>query len=289
MKIYYYRHPLGNVGDDLNAWLWPKIMPNLFDGFRYHGGHPDETDLTPIFIGIGTLLNEEVPKKCMKAIFGTGAGYGLPVEQTNAKYYAVRGPLTANKLNLNPKIAITDGAALIATIEKPVVKIRHKISLIPHHGSSEETNRWAVIADRLKINYIDPGKSPNQVISDILESELIITEAMHGAILADTLRVPWTAYTTDRNRHEFKWMDWCASLNLEHKPARLMPLYRVIDMRSTITNSIKEELNFTKLKKIIRSTKYNLSTDIVFRDRVAALQEKVEEFKYDMATGKYNF
>ena len=31
MKLYYYKAPLGNFGDDLNPWLWPRLLPDIFD------------------------------------------------------------------------------------------------------------------------------------------------------------------------------------------------------------------------------------------------------------------
>lgn len=288
MKIYYYKHPFGNVGDDLNAWLWPKLMPNLFTGYRYHGGSTDESDTQPIFIGIGTLLNEQVPKNCRKAVLGAGAGYGDPIHHTNAKYYAVRGPLTAHRLNLDLKLAITDGAALISTLERPRVQVKHKVSIIPHHGSSEESNRWEAIAEKLNINFINPAGQPDEVIDEILASELIVTEAMHGAILADTLRVPWIPYLTTHGRHEFKWKDWCASLDINYEPTYLYPLYSAVNFKSKVTNYIKQETNFSKLKGVIKSKKQCLSSNSIFEEKVRLLQEKVDEFKYDFAAGYFD-
>lgn len=288
MKIYYYKHRHGNVGDDLNAWLWQKIMPDLFQGYRYHGAGQDDEDTEPIFIGIGTLLNELVPARCNKAVFGTGTGYGNPVRHLNARYYAVRGPLTAARLDLSPDVSVTDGAALIATLERPKVNIQHKISIIPHHGSSEESARWESIAERLKINYINPSSKPEDVINTIVASELVVTEAMHGAILADTLRVPWIPYLTTRGRHEFKWEDWCASLKLNYEPARLHPLYKTINVSSAINNYIKQEINVLELKNIIKFKPRCLSNQKIFEEKVNLLKERMDEFKYDFAAGRFS-
>ena len=80
MHIYYHRDPLGNFGDDLNPWLWPRVFPDLFAGTIFHdpktrGALPENTSL---FLGIGTLLNMNVPQEPLKYVFGSGVGYGPP-------------------------------------------------------------------------------------------------------------------------------------------------------------------------------------------------------------------
>lgn len=52
MKLFYYKEKIGNFGDDLNLWLWPRIAPGLLDN-----------DEQTFFVGIGTLLNSALPEK----------------------------------------------------------------------------------------------------------------------------------------------------------------------------------------------------------------------------------
>ena len=71
MKLYYYNaqengFKLGNFGDDLNPWIWHRVIPELFEG---------QSD-SKLFVGIGTLLNDFLPPEPTKIIFGSGAGYG---------------------------------------------------------------------------------------------------------------------------------------------------------------------------------------------------------------------
>src|SRR5262249_35878333 len=49
--------------------------------------------------------------------------------------------------------------------------------------------------------------------------------ALHGAIAADTLRVPWIPVHDSRNDDTllFKWQDWCLSVGLDHQPHFLAP------------------------------------------------------------------
>ncbi|HRG56916.1 MAG TPA: hypothetical protein PLG56_12795, partial [Lacunisphaera sp.] len=64
MKLYYYRDPIGNFGDDLNPWIWTSLLPEILDG--------DDKEL---FLGIGTVINSAVPAAPRKLVFGAGLGY----------------------------------------------------------------------------------------------------------------------------------------------------------------------------------------------------------------------
>ncbi len=72
------------------------------------------------------------------------------------------------------------------------------------------------MCERAGINYIDPT-DPNVLASlqAIQQTELLITEAMHGAILADTLRVPWLALEPIFPLHRNKWFDWSESMLID--------------------------------------------------------------------------
>ena len=123
MKLYYYRTGVRNFGDDLNQWLWPKLIPELLD--------PTDGYL---FVGIGTILSPRIPELPQKIVFGAGVGYGpKPVLDESWKVYCVRGPLTAAALQLSPDMAITDPAILVSTLsDLPPATVTGRIAFIPH-------------------------------------------------------------------------------------------------------------------------------------------------------------
>jgi hypothetical protein len=213
MNLYYYRGEKPNFGDDLNNWMWPRLMPDLWG--------PDNDNL---FLGIGSIIFDFFPKQTKKIVFG--AGYGgytkLPIVDESWKFYFVRGKHTAQSLNLDPALGIGDAAILIRSCitERPIK--RHRVSFMPHWESTLD-GAWKEACALASINYIDPTENVDHVIDEILSSDLILTEAMHGAIVSDALRVPWIAVTPIQQRHQMKWNDWASALDLTLSPHSLGP------------------------------------------------------------------
>src|SRR5690606_10226894 len=65
MRLYYYQDSYGNFGDELNEWLWRRVLPPGFN----------RSD-NALLLGIGTLIRQEVPETAIKVVLGAGAGYG---------------------------------------------------------------------------------------------------------------------------------------------------------------------------------------------------------------------
>lgn len=214
MKLFYYRD-LRNFGDALNGWLWPRLIPDLLD-----------EDDTTVFVGIGSLLNEYLPKAPAKVIFGTGVGYGKtqPVVSDKWHIYCVRGPLSAAALGISSDLAVGDSAILLRTVSVPKGQNSLGVSFIPHWRSTRHWN-WEAICNAAGLYYINPEWDVERVIAAICDSELVVTEAMHGAVLADAFRVPWIPVRAYKHILTFKWRDYCQSMGLDYRPVRLLPLY----------------------------------------------------------------
>ncbi len=216
MKAYYWESHHGNFGDDLNLWLWDELLP----GFR--DVHPDV-----LLVGVGTVLNRSLlPAGQKKLVVGSGYGYGTPPDICDSSEWdirAVRGPHTAEKLGLPSELGITDPAALVADMPEfqNLPKI-HKKTFIPHWESAE-FGMWPSVCEPVGLNYLDPRGEAKSVIRHIAQSEMIVAESMHGAILADAFRVPWVAVSTSRSINNFKWNDWAASVGTTYEP-RYVPV-----------------------------------------------------------------
>lgn len=294
MKLRYYKDAHGNFGDDLNPWLWDRLIPDAFDG---------RDDV--LFLGIGTILNGDIPAGPTKLVFGSGTGYhSLPAVDQRWKFYCVRGPRTAASLSLPPETAVTDAAALVATIIPPTLR-RSGVGFMPHHVSASLFD-WKPLCRRLGLVYLDPAAPVDRTLSTMARLECVIADAMHGAIVADALRVPWIPVSLYAHTNEFKWLDWCDSLamkyspvkcdelsdNSSQRPARRMRAYlqrfrRTGDLtrigrREAVTPSPREAVErVAQQLSDLRSdlARASLSDDHIFARRVQELCERLALFR----------
>ncbi len=215
MKLTYFQGDPPNFGDELNATMWSHLLPaDFFDD-----------DPSKLFIGIGSVIQHNYPKDAKKVVVGSGyGGYTKKpdVHDGSWEFHFVRGPQTTEALGLNPELAVADAAILLRETPLPAPATDIKVGFMPHYESIERGN-WKVACDLAGITFIDPSHPPDEVIAQILGAELVITEAMHGAIVSDALRTPWVGVRAMHHVHRFKWHDWAEALNIDYDPAFLFP------------------------------------------------------------------
>ena len=305
MKLFYYKRKdrASNFGDQLNNWLWPQLLPGFFD-----------EDETTTFIGIGTLLNQILPQRIPQAkqliIFSTGVGYEQPLKtlDKNWQVYCVRGKLSAKKLGLSTDLAITDGAILTRRLYQPSLQKSYRYSYMPHiHHATFAGEIWQRICEQIGFHYIDPRASIDQVFSSISQTEVLLAEAMHGAIIADTFRVPWIPMITSPRILAFKWQDWCSSIGVKYSPYSLSPLVKSYPkyargIRSTFPALIhwknsflqfpnlsqiwqeQEQLYGIQLLKIAETGRQQLSSDAKLERLTVQLEEKLDLLRTDWSS-----
>lgn len=309
MRLHYYkfgtnRFPegTGNFGDDLNPWLWDQLLPGVLD-----------QDKSILFVGIGTLLGKYLPKAKRTIVFGSGACLGKPLPRIDETWtiYALRGPLSASALGVDPALAVTDAAMLLRRVWSVSETKRYRFGLMPHvlHVLYERNQVWKEICEALGFCYLDPRYPVEETLALLSETEVLITEAMHGAIAADALRVPWIPIATDATVNRLKWQDWCSSLNLIYDPHYLLPPAQAYPLGPGIRSSLQygatwfqqsplrslqhlgmapQQRAIAELQRISQATPL-LSDEAQLELRVTQLEEKLHQFRQDVATGQFNF
>lgn len=215
MKLTFYRGPEPNFGDELNAFLWDRLLP---PGFL-------DDDPRDLFVGVGSIIWDYYPAEARKHVIGSGyGGYTPAPDVTDGTWNIawVRGPLTAHKLGLDPSLAITDAAVLLRAIDLPPPAADVSAAFMPHFESVARGN-WQQVCGMAGVTYLDPRRDPMELIAQIRGASVLVTEAMHGAIVADALRTPFIAVTPTHPSHRYKWQDWAQSINLTLKPIPFLP------------------------------------------------------------------
>jgi succinoglycan biosynthesis protein ExoV len=213
--LYQWKGAAPNFGDELNAILWPHLLPNFFDN------NPDTH-----FLGIGSVLDGRHPADQLKLV--AGAGYGgyeaKPMLDDTWLFHWVRGPRTAAALGLPRVLGLGDPAVLL-----PLALPNHghpqggtDIGFMPHFESIAR-GTWQQAAAAAGIILIDPRDNPLTVLDSIRRCKLLLSEALHGVIVADALRVPWVAVRPLAAINRAKWQDWSDTMDLTVRPQQRLP------------------------------------------------------------------
>jgi len=286
MKIHYWNDnlkcPKGNFGDELNLWIWPKLIPDIA-----------ESKDDGLLVGIGTVINDSLFSTSHKvAIFGSGVGYGqTPKINESWRIYCLRGPRTASALQVNPELAVTDAALLVRSCyssNNSNQDLEKSILFMPHWQTPRFL--WERACQQIGFTYVDPSDAIEDILLKISQAKFVITEAMHGAIVADALRVPWIPISTRPSINTFKWLDWCDSMQIEYKPVNLY-------WKRFTVNSISQENPLTSLALILATQGLNwiansvtpkLSEEKVLIQKEKLLHQKLDEFRLDWQNGLFN-
>lgn len=289
MRLNYFRDH--NFGDTLNPLIFNKVLPDFFD-----------EDPAIDFFGIGSIIGFDMVRRAKrKVIFSSGFAYGnLPTVDESYDFICVRGPNTADILKLDKKVVITDGAALLRELKFPSRPKKYKFSFMPH-WESERKYPWKRLCEEADIHYISPIDNTQKILEEILETEVVLAEAMHAAIVSDTLRIPWIPVKGYQGINHFKWSDWSLSLGMEYRPSPLRSMFQVNDFVLKILSERWRSIPATLHKPVahayvqyqnlflkgstiaqlkdLKNHKQYLSSESVFNSKVDQLLDKLTEMR----------
>jgi succinoglycan biosynthesis protein ExoV len=151
----------------------------------------------------------------VKLVAGSGYGGYRPQIVLDESWIVhwVRGRRTARLLGLPPDLGIGEPASLVPLVGLTPAREDRDIGFIPHFESVTR-GAWHEVAERAGATLIDPRDDPLTVIAAIGKCRLVMSEALHGVIVADALRVPWIAIRPLATIHRPKWFDWAETLDL---------------------------------------------------------------------------
>lgn len=208
---YWVLNP--NFGDLLSPWLVTKLTGIETKLVRV-GTEPNKKLLKkPTYISTGSILSRA---QDTSIVWGSGS---FGTEQSgqisnNAKYHAVRGPLTRCLVQNNgvscPAV-YGDPALLSPLVYNPEVKVEHEVGVVLRWSEKE----WLNVKPGKGVKLIDLGTGDiERVIREMKSCKAIITSSLHGLIIADTYGIPnaWLSSKTPKGG-EFKFFDYFLSVD----------------------------------------------------------------------------
>ena len=258
MQLFHF-DKAPNYGDALNPWLWPRLL-----GDRLQAYSPT------LFLGIGTILKTDLPEAERYAVLSSGGGYGpFPRPDHRWNFYAVRGPLTAQALGLDPEVAAIDGAYLLRKFDLPEpIGAGPRIGFMPHWQTRLRVP-WEKICAMAGLRYIDPKLSVEETLAQLRGCDGIIAEAMHAAITADAMRIRWVPVRLGHQFLDFKWRDWMGSVELAVEPIALPAI------RPHVQEPAHEGILHRSYRRAVNSAAYALQT----RTLVSQLKDLRRKFE----------
>lgn len=190
-----------NFGDDLNPELFEVLSGQQF---RF------EVDRNaPHILGMGSILEMAAPSS---VVCGSGflqAPRGMA--PTPRRLVAVRGALSRAAFETGDHVILGDPAVLISEVITRPEEKRYRFGLIPHIRSVDSWN--ARNSKRLKL--IHPGQSPWDIVREIAQCEIVLSQSLHGLIIADALDTPnvWVAPSETMVGGRFKFDDYFTTID----------------------------------------------------------------------------
>jgi hypothetical protein len=206
--------PFSNFGDTSVPYMLRKN--NIPFVFAHH-------NIKTKVIMTGSILG--IASRPETVVWGSGIIKNNCEIVTDARYLAVRGPRTLNKLKLagvdTTDIAIGDPMLLFSKFFTPTSTKKYKLGIVPH------TVDYTAVMEVIRTNpdnyrntvVLHPCRSISQIegfINSINECEAIVSSSLHGIICAHTYNIPgsWLKLGNRLMGDDVKFHDYLESVKL---------------------------------------------------------------------------
>ena len=236
--------PFTNFGDELARHILEAVT-----GRRVRWSSLPNADV----VSIGSVLERYLASDSQAAVWGTGLrrgeatshgggpGEGAPNDgglnhgglndgglndrRASRRILAVRGPLTAARLGLPADTPLGDPGILASMLLTGAPRRRFRRSFVPHFRMYTSAAGVRLVEGMRQAGFtiIQPSLHPIAVVELIAESDLVLSNGLHGLVLAHSLGIPARLVTSPFAVGEprFKFEDYWASLGRSHQEVTL--------------------------------------------------------------------
>jgi succinoglycan biosynthesis protein ExoV len=214
-----------NFGDYISLFLYNKLIDRLAEREEI------------LLLGVGSILHAPLLNKVLNTrpdlaemhVWGSGArgphGPALSSLESRmlTRIYGVRGSYTAQALQCSPELAIGDPGFLLPwLIQARSSKAKSGTTFVPHLSQCKHAPRSEALlaesrCDRVLPPLIDPTPAAlESFVADLCSSSFILTNSLHGAILAQAYGIPYSYGTVgDYLNCPFKWKDHSSTIGAD--------------------------------------------------------------------------
>lgn len=194
-----------NFGDDINPTFFSRLT-GLSTRFVADRGRRH-------VLGAGSILEHAGPASIV-----CGAGFLRPPSGPHplpGRLVSVRGGLSRAAFPQAVGVLLGDPIVLVSDVvsrRRP----QTRFGFVPHVLS---VGRWMAWNSR-RMRIIDPAAPPWDVIEAIAGCEVVISQSLHGLIVADALGIPnvWVAPSDEMAGGRFKFDDYFSTLDAAKSP-----------------------------------------------------------------------
>ena len=195
-----------NFGDDIN----PTFMQKLTGRSIRFSANRDEQH----FLAAGSILECATTDSIV-----VGSGYLKPDSgplPSQTAVLSLRGELSLQRSQAQGEILLGDPLVLLDLLYKAPSKKKYQVGFVPHILNSKQMQ--AKYGSQTHV--ICPSQDPWHVIAEIASCERVVSQSLHGLIVADALGIPnlWVAPSNNMLGGRFKFDDYFSTLDMPKEP-----------------------------------------------------------------------
>lgn len=202
VKLWWPQSPApGNFGDILSPLILQKLGYSITKASREASGKLMCIGSTSKFIKSGDT------------VWGTGIMHDSDPIELNARYLAVRGPLTGKKTGCT----VYGDPGLLCSHFWPMKSLETKpLGIIPHYVDYKKHD----VGGNDQINLLNAN--PIKVMEEVVKYESIVSSSLHGIIVAHSYGIPagWWKPSDKLDGDGSKFEDYAMSVGIELKPSK---------------------------------------------------------------------
>lgn len=245
-----------NWGDDLNKYFMEYITNKTFIFAPFNElrkkNAPVHYSLIGSIIGYFDLSNT--------IIYGSGIiDENINIKGKPLKILSVRGPKTREVLlkhGIECPPNYGDPALLLPQFYTPLVNKRGNGCVIPNMGTDLSDSESVVykLVNEYGLKLVDMTHYENwtDVIDEIVNSDFVISESLHGLVVAETYGIPnvWVEFKEHPGYWSFKYLDYFESIGKLHEHSiRLVDSFDYSGLLLSCKNWRRGKIDYSSMLK----------------------------------------